>query len=273
MRYLRLGTIFALIAALLVTGWTALEQMRVDRVAPRFHDAQEELHLSVKDDADALLQGLTASDNRDGDLTNKILVERTSRFVEGGQIEVSYVVFDKANNMARHTRTVIYDDYTSPVLQLNEPLMYNEGEEVAVMDKLKLYDCLSGDITHKVKLEQSNVDDSRVGLYEVTISAITDYGEEMKATLPVNIIQYNALAPVITLSEYLVYVKKGETVHPKDYITDIRDCNGFPIDVNVVFAFSQVDTSQVGGGQYRLEVIDGNGNKGYSFLSVIVTED
>lgn len=272
MRYLRLGTVLLLIVMLVLNGWAGYQELHRDKVLPEIHDSIGPLYISVHDDPSAMLQGLTATDDRDGDLTDKILVERVSRFQQIGQVQVSYVVFDKAGNMGTYSRDVYYDDYTAPRLHLEKPLMYNQGETVAIGDRLKLIDCLEGDITHKLKLEHSNVDDSQTGLYEVTLSATTEHGDFIRVRVPLNVRQYDSLAPVIELSQYLVYTKVGQTVDPLDYITELHDCNGFPIDVNLVFSFPQVDTSRPGGGQIRLEVLDGYGRKGYNYLTVIVEE-
>lgn len=110
------------------------------------------------------------------------------------------------------------------------------------------------------------------GQYEFTASAVTDMGDKVFVRLPVNIMSYDADAPIIELSEYLVYTKVGEPFSPAEYITSVKDMNGFVINISEVFIFSQVNLNQPGGGQYRMEVIDGNGRKGYAFLSVIVTE-
>lgn len=272
MRYLRLGTILALIVMLILTGWTVSQELRKDTTPPVFSDPLEEIHISISDDPSAMLAQLSATDDRDGDLTDHIRIERISRFGDHNQVDVSFVVFDNARNMSRHYRTVYYDDYTPPRFSLAEPLVYNEGATVGVMDRLKLYDVLEGDISYKVKLEDANVNDSQSGMYEVTLRAVTDHGVDVAVRVPLNVLKYDALAPKITLSDYLVYVKKGADFEPSQYITDVRDCNGFPIDFKLVFVYSQVDTTKAGGGQVRYETTDGLGRKGYTYLTVIVEE-
>ena len=272
MRYLRLCTIILFAVVCILTGLTVYRDFTIDRTPPEIIDNLGPISVSVADKENALLQGLTASDNRDGDLTDKIIVEHISSFFEHGVVRVDYVVFDQACNMARYTRTVTYEDYASPRLHLKSPLRYRVGEDIAIMDKLKLVDCLGGDITYKLKIQTSNVNESQVGQYEFTASAVTDMGDEVFVRLPVNILSYDAEAPIIELSEYLVYVKAGEPFLPADYIASVNDMNGFVIDISEVFIFSQVNLNQPGSGQYRMEVIDGNGRKGYAFLSVIVTE-
>ena len=272
MRYLRIGTILVLILMLLLTGWTVVQDLRKDTTAPVFSDPLEDVHISVSDETSVMLAQLAATDDRDGDLTDHIRVERISRFGDQNQVDVSFVVFDRAGNMSRHFRTVYYDDYTPPRFALAEPLVYNEGTAVGVMDRLKLYDALEGDISYKVKLEDANVNDSQPGMYEVTLRAVTDHGVDVCVRVPLNVLKYDSLAPKITLSEYLVYVKKGEAFDPTQYITDVKDCNGFPIDFKLVFVYPQVDITKTGGGQIRYETTDGSGRKGYTYLTVIVEE-
>ena len=272
MRSLRLATFLIFAVACILTGWTVYRDYTRDKTPPTITDTLGPISISVADPPEALLQGLTATDNRDGDLTAKMIVERISRFTGNGVVNVDYVVFDQAGNLCRYSRTVTYKDYSSPRLHLESPLVYRVSEDVAIMDKLKLVDCLGGDITHKLKIQSSNINDSQAGLYEFTASAVTDMGDEVSVRLPVNIMSYDANAPVIELSEYLVYTKAGEPFAPQDYIVGVKDMNGFPIAISEVFLFCQVDLDKPGGGQYRMEVIDSYGRKGYAFLSVIVTE-
>ena len=272
MRYLRSCTIFVFAVACILAGWTVYQDITTDRTPPQIVDNLGPISVSVADPETALLQGLTATDNRDGDLTDKIIVERISSFTDQGVVSVDYVVFDQACNLSRYTRIVTYEDYASPRLHLKSPLLYRVGEDITIMDRLKLVDCLGGDITHRLKIQTSNINESQAGQYEFTASAVTDMGDEVFVRLPVNILSYDANAPIIELSEYLVYTKAGEPFTPTDYITGIKDMNGFDIDISEVFIFCQVNLDQPGSGQYRMEVIDGNGRKGYAFLSVIVTE-
>ena len=272
MRFLRLATFLIFAVACILTGWTVYRDYTRDKTPPTITDNLGPISISVADPTETLMQGLTATDNRDGDLTDKMIVERISRHPENGVVNVNYVVFDQAGNLGRYSRTVTYSDYSAPRLHLERPLLYRVGEAITIMDDLKLVDCLDGDITHKLKIQSSNINDSQAGQYEFTASAVTDMGDEVFVRLPVNIMSYDADAPVIELSEYLVYTKVGERCSPLDYITDVKDKNGLSLDISEVSIYSQVNPDQPGGGQYRLEVIDGDGRKGYTFLSVIVTE-
>lgn len=272
MRYLRLGTLIAAMAALVLLGYTVAAVLQQDTTAPAMEDAIGELHLNHIEDRSALLAGLTATDDRDGDITDRILVERISHFTEAGACNVSYVVFDSSNNICKYDRKVVFDDYTVPRLSLEKPLVYYEGSEITFMDRLRLEHMLEGDISHKLRLEASNVNSSEVGTYEIQVRARTAYGEEVYARLPLNVITYNSEAPIINLKQNLVYVKMGQPFDPKDYVLDVKDCNKNEINLDAVYVFRQVDMSKPGYGQVRMEATDQWGHRGVTYLTVIVEE-
>lgn len=272
MRYLRIVTILIFVVFCGLLGWTFYSLSMRDAVAPRIMDSVGDLHLKVSDDDASLLQGLTATDDKDGDLTDRILVERMSRFSKPGVCEVSYVVFDNSNNFVRYQRTVTYDDYVSPRLQLEKPLLYRMGEQITIMDRIKLYDCIDGDISHTLKLETSNVPDDTDGIYEIEIKATSNYGDDIFARIPLNIEVYSGDAPQFKMKQYLAYAKVGQEFKPLDYVESVIDIEGNPISLSSVKAISQVDLSKPGGGQIRFEVTDQRGVTGITYLTVIVEE-
>lgn len=272
MRYLRIVTILIFAAACALFCWTCYSLLQRDAVAPKIADSVGDLHVQVSDDADALMQGLTATDDRDGDLTDRILVERISRFSQPGACQVSYVVFDNSNNFCRYRRNVVYDDYVSPRLQLEQPLMYRLGENITIMDRIRLYDCLDGDITYVLKLESSNVSSDTAGVYEIELHATNNYGDEIYAKVPLNIGVYASDGPQIQLKQYLAYAKAGEEFSPLSFVEFVKDKNGASIPLDRVKVLNQVDLSSPGGGQVCFEVTDDRGVTGITYLTVIVEE-
>ena len=272
MRYLRIITVLIFAAACALLCWTLYTLSARDTVAPEIVDSVGELHLSVTDDASRLLEGLSATDDRDGGLTDRILVERTSRFSEPGVCQVRYVVFDESGNFCRYQRTVVYDDYVSPRLQLEQPLMYRMGEQIAIMDRIRLHDSIDGDITHALKLESSNVPADITGVFEIELSATNQHGDSIYARIPLNIVTYSADAPKIELTEYLTYTKAGADFDPLAYVTSVQDRGGQSIPTDQIHVISQVDLSTPGGGQICYEVADQRGVVGVTYLTVIVEE-
>ena len=272
MRYLRIVTITIFVVACAVLCCTLYSVASRDFVKPQITDSVGNLHLKVSDDRQLLMKGLTATDDRDGDLTDRILVERISRFSSPGVCQVSYVVFDSGNNFCRYQRTVTYDDYVSPRLQLDGALMYRMGEQISILDRIHLYDCLDGDITHNLKLESSNVIDSAIGVYEIELHATNNYGDNVYAKIPLNVVGYSADAPQIRLKQYLAYANVGDELSPLSYVESVNDIKGRAISINRIKVTTQVDLSKAGGGQICYEVTDQKGVTGITYLTVIVEE-
>ena len=79
----------------------------------------------------ALLDGVCASDDRDGDLTGQVLIRSVSQFTGENTALVSYIVFDSSDNMSTASRSVVYTDYTPPRFALSEPLVFAPSSSVA----------------------------------------------------------------------------------------------------------------------------------------------
>ena len=94
-----------------------------DREAPVISMAQSELRLSVTDEPACLLDGVTAADAHDGDVTASLVVESVRGMVSDRRFTVTYAAFDAAGNVAKAQRTVCYEDYVSPRFSLSAPLV------------------------------------------------------------------------------------------------------------------------------------------------------
>ena len=88
----------------------ANRQVTVDVTPPVITCSSDSIDASVTAGDEALLQGVMASDDRDGDLTDQILIKGVSPSLTDSSAQVTYIVFDSANNMASVTRTVRYTD-------------------------------------------------------------------------------------------------------------------------------------------------------------------
>lgn len=159
-----------------------------DAVKPIIESTADTIQVSVKDGPEALLQGLTASDDKDGNLTDRIIVGKQTRFVKEGICDVTYLVFDSGNNVGEYTRQVEYTDYESPKFKITKPLEYKLGEEVKILDRLKVIDSIEGDISDKIKIVSSNVDNTQLGAYEVGVEASNSFGDTITKKLTVKIV-------------------------------------------------------------------------------------
>ena len=102
--------ILFILAVLLFTGVSGYYSFILDRVSPVISIPEGILDVRVNDGTEALLAGVTASDNRDGSLTDQIMIQGVSRLLSANTARVTYVVFDGAKNMGTATRTIRYTD-------------------------------------------------------------------------------------------------------------------------------------------------------------------
>ena len=94
-------------------GLTILFYSKSDRIAPQIQIVPEEISYSPGDDETKLLEGVTSSDNKDGDLSDKVFIEKIVPAIDGATATVTYVVVDSSNNVAKVTRIIGYSSKDS----------------------------------------------------------------------------------------------------------------------------------------------------------------
>lgn len=91
-------------------GYNVKSKMIEDHTPPVITCDEDTVTLSVqteqKEQQEALLKGVKAEDNRDGNLTSSVRIASMSHFIAPGKRTISYVVFDKANHVGTLERTV-----------------------------------------------------------------------------------------------------------------------------------------------------------------------
>ena len=97
-----------LVAACLVLGGAAVVvRASQDREAPVIKVKKADITYQAGENYEELLKGVSAKDNRDGDLTKDVFVDRVVQVKEDKAI-VYYGVMDKAKNVGTAKRTVKY---------------------------------------------------------------------------------------------------------------------------------------------------------------------
>jgi hypothetical protein len=114
--------------------------------------------------------GASATDNLDGDVTDRIVTDNPVDTSRAGTYTVTYSVSDRAGNDASITRTVIIvaPDVTPPVLTLlgSPTVSLRVGDAYADAGALAV-DNIDGDVTGRI-VTVNPVDTSRAGTYVVT---------------------------------------------------------------------------------------------------------
>lgn len=220
MRRLRVTIVLVFVLSVIAfIAYNVMARMVEDHTPPVITCDSDTVTVSVEDNDSALLQGMTAEDNRDGDLTDSIRVSSMSNFTEPGKRTANYAVFDSSNQVATYSRTVEYTDYTSPQIQLSEPLRFSmeQMEDINLGENMTVQDCLDGDISSQIRATFSdNAYISQAGNYEVTVQVSNSAGDTCSVPLTVTVTdssddeEMDKYYPV--LSQYIVYTNVGKSV-------------------------------------------------------------
>ena len=214
---MRLLRILILIVFLITAGFFGVNEMRylsdLDDEPPLITSNSEEITLSVTADDAEYLSGVNASDGRDGDVTDSLVIAGKSNFIEEGLIRVDYAAFDSHNNVGTFSRMVRYSDYVSPKFASDEPFVFRKSSSYD-FDFIRAEDVIDGEISNKVKVLYSNLY-SAVTDAPITLEATNSVGDIEKLDLNVRIMtpqEYALYRPA--LWGYIVYTTVGERIEP-----------------------------------------------------------
>lgn len=213
-----------LIFVIAFVGYRYYDVLHTDTEAPVITvDQSRQLQVSVEDPKNLLLQGVTASDAQDGDVTGKLVVESVRLVDKDGLIEVVYAVADKSGNVAKAARNVLYTDYDSPKFSLNGPLIYEDNVKFDIMSAVFAHDVLDGDIQHRIRATSlAEKDISNVGKHQVYFQVTNSIGDTAEIVMPVEVLKAGTYAAELTLTDYLVYIPAGENFQPKSYLNRFK---------------------------------------------------
>ena len=248
---------------------------RFDRSTPEITFDSEVLEVSVAVTEEELLNGVTAADKKDGDVTDTIIIESISKMLGDHERIVTYAAFDKDNHVGKAQRKIRYTDYTSPRFSLDGPLEAGtmNAEMSDILAPLHATDCIDGDLTSQIVVIDTEITsmsaDAMTAQYEVQVT--NSCGDVTTLKLPVRM-QMNTSGSFaeIKLSEYLAYRKVGEAVDPAAFVVS-ASAGGQEYGVGGLQINSNLDTSMPGvyTVTYTLSV---EGNSTSTDLIIVVEE-
>lgn len=236
-----------ILLVLLTAGYilTAVLRGSADRkVAPVISCPEGVLEISASDPKSLLLQGVTAYDQQDGDLTGRVILGGVSKLISNDTAKVTLLVFDSDDNMGKYTRYIRYTDYSRPRFFIREPLIYSNTETVSILERVGASDVVDGDISDFVRVSalEPSADSQR---YTVTVQVTNSLGDTAWLELPVLLMETDSLRPTLKLEQSLVYLKAGTEFAPADLLVDVSTPTG-PGDLSQVEIQSNVDTATPG---------------------------
>ena len=183
-----------------------------DLVPPVVTVDSDTIELSVQaEDAD-YLSGVTAADNRDGDVTDSLVVAEKSNFISPGRFKVTYAAFDSHNNVGYATRTVNFTDYTPPRFSMTRPFRYLTSDSYSLLDGMSAEDAVDGDVTNGIRYSYGKSTDATHA--DITYEVTNSFGDTSQLTVPCRIYsdfaEYAKDTPQLT--DYIVYTTPGQAV-------------------------------------------------------------
>lgn len=190
-----------------------------DNQPPIISFSEEAPEFSVHDPKQAYLQGVTASDDVDADVTASVVVESVKLIDQKGTLQVIYAAFDKAGNVAKAERQIKLTDYRSPQFDLNKSLTFSSTTGFNIFTIVTAEDVLDGNITHRVRAAALDpVDVYTPGISSMELSVRNSLGDVVKLVVPVEVYASGSYQAALTLKDYMVYLPLGGQLDVESYL-------------------------------------------------------
>jgi len=217
--------------------------------------------------------GATATDNLEGDISDKIIIDNSSLNVNViGTYVLYYDVNDSAGNSAETVnRTVNVIDSTPPVLTLlgDNPQEIEVGASYVELGA-NATDNYDGNLTDNITIDNSSINTNVLGSYEVLYSVNDSFGNSANATRIVNVVDNTP--PVLTLignstltlergvDTYVEYGANATDNYDGNLTDNISITN--PVDMNIAGIYEVI---------YYVEDSSGNNDSKIRIVNVIDT--
>lgn len=267
MRRLRILTVICMVVStgLLVLS-TVYSKTTEDRTLPVIQCPETPLTISMEDGGEeALLRDVTAWDEKDGDLTDRILLQGVDKHAGESTAVATYAVVDSDNHVATRTREVQYTDYQPPRFALERELRYAVGSALRIKDRLTAWDRIDGDLSGRIRVVSGSTNTYNEGTYPATFQVTNSLGDTAAITLDIVVRGYEAGEPRIQLSQYLIYLENGADFDPMAYLASVS--GGDRADVQVLLPEGGLTA---GVNQVRYTCTGENGSEGSATLYVVM---
>lgn len=228
-----------------------------DRTAPEIKvDQSEKIAYTEGEDYGKLLEGVTAQDDKDGDLTSEVFVEKVVP-VSKKKAVVYYGVTDKAKNVGTASREVTYQAA--------------EGSDAA---EETAQDTASEDTTQKTKKKSKKTKDKKTAEEKKAEDTAQDAAaaDQQSADQQSGTLQPNGTRPAMKLAGEAKTIARGTSFNALNEVTDAVDdkddrdtlFRGLHIDGN--YNVNQAGTYTL---QYYVQDSDGNTSDPITFTLTV----
>lgn len=236
MKYFRIGVVVAFIVTVLVfTKYYIENHIRADHTYPSIQVEEAEIKAPIDASDEYLLQGVTATDPKDGDITEKLIVESISSFIEPGVCKVTYAVCDADKHVAHASRKLIYEGYKKPQFTLSRALIYSVHDPITLKTVIGAEDVIDGDISENVILTIPEYETGDSGIFTIHAETFNSKGDTVSADFPLVVEDSDPSGPVIKLKKYIDYIENGSSVNPYKYLESATDVYGHDVTASVIY--------------------------------------
>lgn len=224
------------VIAVVLTALSVLTVILSDSKGPRITVEQKSITYVNGDDKASLLDGVSAYDAVDGDVTVSLIVKDITVLNSGDTAKVTYAARDNNNNISEAYRIVTYVDSDENYSEPDDEAMFQEITEGEVTEAE-----VSAENTEAQATEEP-VEDNTQETEEPTEEVKEEPQEEEKpeeSERPKPKATDNKpedKTPKITLKQKTVNINVGQTFNPSDYIKSKENASSIAIDgaINVM---------------------------------------
>ena len=268
----RYTIILLIITAVFVVAAITFRNTRNDSPGyPEIKFYGDEIKVRVDADDKKLLEGVTATDPEDGDVTDSLIVEGASRLIDGKNIIVTYAAFDSQNHVTKAERTVKFSDYKSPHFTMSAPMIFTIKNSSELLSCVGAEDVFDGDISRNVKFSiDKGISFSEEGEYNIELTVTNKLGDKSTLPVTVEITEEDVKPEAIVLTDYLVYIDEGDDFDPTDYVESYTVGNTEHTSASGLKIKNDVDTEELG--VYTVEYSYTSGKTGFHTRLIVVVE-
>lgn len=204
-----------------------------DFTKPVISCSEKQLSISVHDTKAQLLSFVSAQDEKDGDISEKIMVENITSYIRSGKAEITYVVCDNDNNVSCLVVPAVYYDYFKPYFYLKKPLIIPYKEtKFNITDYVGVIDPIDGEAVAENIISVTDYNSSKVGDYPINLRVVNSRLDSISLELTLTVSAKAVIKPV-RLSRYLIYCSTGDAVNYMTYVNR-SDRNRVTVDTSKV---------------------------------------
>ncbi len=220
MRILKISAL-VLCIVILVASAVVYGLSRGDFDAPVLECSSKVIEGSINITDEELLSYVTATDKQDGDLTDRVKVIRKKYFIDDKNTTVvTFSVCDSDNNVSSAQHLLVFNDYHSPRISLNNDLIMPGGYKYAFEKYVTANDLIDGDISPNVKIISNEITNTE-GVYPVNIKVSNSMADTTEMTINAIVTDKDYFNVKVKLTEYITYQKLNAEIDYNSFIKDI----------------------------------------------------